>query len=86
MINPEMLMSMMSPQQKANLARVKEMAKDVKALIKTRQNGVEVILVSDNVQGQQMIPQLKEAVVASIAQSLTMLFGIKGTWDRSEEQ
>jgi len=85
MISPEMMMAMASPQQREAMAKAREMAKNVRAEIRSRKNGLDLTLLPTDPQSEAVIPQITQTVVASIAQSLDMLYGIKGTWDRSGE-
>lgn len=73
-----MMQMFATPKQREALQQMKELTKDVTATIAKREDGVSVTLKTDNAQARQMLPQISEALVNSIGQTLNSFFEITG--------
>ena len=72
-------LSMMSPEQQKLLTEVQKFTKDIKAVIKKEEDsGFTVILNTNNPQAKQYLPQIRESMINSLAQTLYTFFGITG--------
>lgn len=77
MIDP---MAFASPQQRQKLAEMQEVTRHITYIVHTEDeaNRVEVTLESDDPQAISVIPQIREAVVDSITQTLYTMFAMSG--------
>ena len=72
-------MTMMSEEQQKMLGEVQKYTKDIKAVIhKEGNNTLILILNTNNPQAEPYLPQIRESLVSSIAQTLYTFFGITG--------
>jgi len=72
-------MTMLNPEQQKMLVEVQKYTKDIKATIK-KEGGNSFILTlnTTNPEAQRYLPQIRESMINSLAQSLYTLFGIQG--------
>jgi len=77
MIDP---MAFASPQQRQKLAEMQAVTRNITYIVHTEDeaNRVEVTLESEDPQAAQVIPQIREAVVDSITQTLYTMFAMSG--------
>lgn len=75
MVNP---LSFLTPQQQEALERVQAVSQNINAEIKTSGDQLQVWLKTDDPQAAQLIPQIQEALVNSIAGTLYQMFNISG--------
>ena len=73
-----MLQTFATPKQREALQQMKGFTKSVTATISKKKDGVSVILKTDDAQAQQVLPQISEALVNSIGQTLGSFFEITG--------
>lgn len=71
-------MAFMTPQQQETLKKVQAISKYISAQIKTQDNEIHVLLKTDNPEAAQILPQIQEGLVNSIANSLYQMFNISG--------
>lgn len=71
-------MAFMTPQQQEMLKRVQAVSKNISAQIKTSDNEIHVWLNTDNPEAAQLLPQIQEGLVNSLANTLYQMFGIAG--------
>ena len=71
-------MAFMTPQQQEMLKKVQAISKDISAQIKTSDNEIHVLLNTDNPDAAQLIPQIQEGLVNSLASTLYQMFNISG--------
>ena len=72
-------MTMMSEEQQKMLGEVQKYTKDIKAVIhKEGNNTLILILNTNNSQAEPYLPQIRESLVSSIAQTLYTFFNIQG--------
>ena len=71
-------MAFMTPQQQEMLKKVQAISKDISAEIKTSDNEIHVLLSADKPDAVQLLPQIQEGLVNSIANTLYQMFGISG--------
>lgn len=72
-------MAFMTPQQQEMLKKVQLVSKNISAQIKTSGNEIHVWLNTDNPEAAQLLPQIQEGLVNSIANTLYQMFNIAGT-------
>ena len=75
MLNP---MAFATPQQQAELDRMQVFTKQIRYVIHTGDDSVEITMKTDDAEAAQLIPQLQEGVVTSVTQMLYQMFGIEG--------
>lgn len=75
MVNP---LAFLSPQQQEVLEKIQAISQNINAQIKTSDNEVQISLKTDNPEAAQLVPQIQEALVNSIAQTLYQMFNITG--------
>lgn len=75
MVNP---LAFLSPQQQEMLKKIQAVSQHIKAQIKTSDNELQVSLKTENPEAVQLVPQIQEALVNSIAQTLYQMFNIEG--------
>lgn len=75
MFNP---MAFATPQQQEQLAKMQVLTQNVKYIIHTENNRVEVSLETDDPEAAKLFPQLQEGMVNSITQMLYQLFAMSG--------
>jgi len=78
MINPSAFEMFLNPQQKEALRALREETKGIKAEITIRSDGVEVKLVTANVEAARFLPQIGEQLATGLGQTLHYMFGITG--------
>ena len=71
-------LTMATPQQKEQLAKMQEFTKKMKYVIHTEGKKVEISLETDDAEAMQLIPQLQEGIVGSVTQMLYTMFGMSG--------
>ncbi len=71
-------MAFMTPQQQEMLKKVQAVSKNISAQIKTSDNEIHVLLKTDNPESAQLLPQIQEGLVNSIANTLYQMFNISG--------
>lgn len=72
-------LSMMSEEQQKMLAEVQKYTKDIKAVVKKEgDNSFAVILDTKNEQAKEYLPQIRDSLINSIAQTLYTFFNIAG--------
>ena len=71
-------MAFMSPQQQETLKKVQAVSKNITAEISTSHNEIHVLLKTDNPEAVQLLPQIQEGLVNSIANTLYQMFEITG--------
>ena len=76
MVSP---MSMMTPEQMKMVAQIQAHTNSIKALVVRRKGVLTVTLSTQEDEAKEYIPQVQDALIKSIAQSLQVLFGITGT-------
>lgn len=74
-----MVMPMMSKEQMEMIASVQEHTSSIVAKVEKGNDYVTIRLFTDEEDANQYIPQVYDAIIASTAQALYTLFGIKGT-------
>lgn len=73
-------LAMLNPEQQKLLEEVQKYTKDVKAVVKKEgSNSFTVTLNSDNPEAQQYLPQIRQSMITSLAQTLYTFFNIKGS-------
>lgn len=75
MFNP---LTMLSAEQQQFLKEVQKFTKDIKAVIHKEGSSLTFTLLTSNPQAEQYLPQIRDAMVGSIAQTLYTLFNITG--------
>ena len=77
MIDP---MAFASPQQRQKLAEMQEVTRNISYVVHTEddENRIEVTLESEDPEAILVIPQIREAVVDSITQTLYTMFAMSG--------
>jgi hypothetical protein len=75
MFNP---MAFATPQQKEQLAKMQQFTRNVKYVVHTEDNRVEVTLKTDDDQAMQLLPQIQEGIVSSVTQMLYIMFAMEG--------
>lgn len=72
-------LSMLNPEQQKLLEEVQKFTKDIKATVKKEGgNSFTVTLNTENTEAQQYLPQIRESMITSLAQTLYTFFGITG--------
>lgn len=71
-------MAFATPQQREQMAKFQQFTTNMKYVIHTEANMVEVRLETDDPQAAQLIPQLQEGIVGSVTQMLYTMFAMKG--------
>jgi len=72
-------MTMMTPEQQRLLTEVQKYTKDIKAIIKREgNNGLTVILSTNNPQAEPYLSQIRGSLISSLATTLWTFFGITG--------
>jgi len=71
-------LAFLTPQQQEVLQRIQAVSKNINAEIKTSDNQLQVWLKTDNPEAAQLVPQIQEALVSSIANTLYQMFNIIG--------
>lgn len=72
-------LTMMSENQRKLLLEVQKFTKDINAVIhKEGDNSFSVTLNTDNDQAKQYLPQIRESMINSLAQTLYTFFNITG--------
>lgn len=72
-------LQMLSPDQQKMLQEVQKYTKDIRATVhKEGDNSFTVTLNTDNPEAQQYLPQIRESMINSLAQTLYTFFNIKG--------
>lgn len=74
-INP---IAMLSPEQQKFLVEVQKFTKDIMAVVRWEGNTTTVTLSTSNPQAESYLPQIQQALISSIAQTLYVMFGVKG--------
>jgi len=71
---------MATPQQREQLTKMQQFTKNVKYIVHTDDNAnrVEVTLKTTDPQAVQLLPQIREGIVSSVAQMLYVMFGMEG--------
>ncbi len=73
-------LTMMSEEQQKMLAEVQKFTKDIKAVVhKEGDNSFTVTLNTNNPKAQEYLPQIRESMISSLAQTLYTFFNIKGS-------
>jgi len=75
MVNP---LSFLNPQQQEVLKRVQLVSQNINTQIRIVDNEVRVSLKTDDPEAAQLLPQIQEALVNSIANTLYQMFNISG--------
>lgn len=73
-----MLQVFATPKQREALQQMKVLTKNITATITKREDGIIVVLKTDDSQAQQVLPQISEALVNSVGQTLNSFFEITG--------
>jgi len=76
MVNP---MGFMTPEQMEMVAKIQEHTDSIKALVVRHKGVITITLSTQNEEAKEYVPQVQDALIKSIAQSLQILFGITGT-------
>lgn len=72
-------LAMLNPEQQKMLQEVQKFTKDIKAVVKKEgDSSFTVTLNSENPQAQQYLPQIRESMINSLAQTLYTFFNITG--------
>lgn len=72
-------LAMMSEEQQRMLQEVQKFTKDIKAVVhKEGGNSFTVTLNTNNPEAQQYLPQIRESMINSLAQTLYTFFNITG--------
>ncbi len=72
-------MQMLNPEQAKMLAEVQKYTKYIKAVItKKGDNTLTLILETDNPEAEQYLPQIRESLINSLAQTLYTFFDVQG--------
>lgn len=72
-------LTMMSQEQQKMLEEVQKFTKDIKAVIKKEgNNSLTLILNTNNTEAEQYLPQIRDSLTNSIAQTLYTFFNITG--------
>ena len=72
-------MLMLGPEQQKMLAEVQKFTTNIKAIVKKHgNNGFTVTLDTNNKEAEQYLPQIRESLISSIAQTLYTFFNIQG--------
>lgn len=75
MINP---FSFLNPNQLDTLQRVQQVSRNIKVEITTSDRELGLQFVTEDPEAAQLIPQIQEALVTSIANTLYQMFNISG--------
>ncbi len=77
MFNP---MAFATPKQREELVKIQALTQKIHYIIHTdeKENRVEVILKTDDPEAAQVLPQLREGIVASTTQMLYQMFAMTG--------
>jgi len=71
-------LAFLTPQQQEVLQRIQAVSKNINAEIRTSDNQLQVWLKTDNPEAAPLVPQIQEALVNSIANTLYQMFNITG--------
>lgn len=71
-------MAFATPQQREQLAKMQVFTKNIKYVVHTEDNRVEVSLKTDDAEAMQLIPQIQEGIVGSVTQMLYIMFAMEG--------
>lgn len=71
-------LAFLTPQQQEALKRIQAVSQNISAQIKTSDNQLQVWLKTDDPEAAQLLPQIQEALVNSIAGTLYQMFNISG--------
>lgn len=72
-------LTMATPQQREQLAKMQVFTKKIKYVVHTEDNRVEVTLNTDDAEAMQLLPQLQEGIVSSVTQMLYTMFAMEGS-------
>ncbi|GEM_PF-2693574 len=64
--------------QREQLAKMQQFTRNIKYVVHTEDNRVEVSLETEDPHAAQLIPQLQEGIVTSVTQMLYTMFDMKG--------
>jgi hypothetical protein len=65
-------------QQQAELLKMQQFTKNIKYVVHTEDNRVEVSLKTDDPEAAKLLPQITEGVVACVAQMFYTMFAMTG--------
>lgn len=72
--------TMLSPEQQKLLSEMQKFTTDIKAVVrKEGGNSLTVTLNTNNPQAEPYLPQIRDSLIASVAQTLYTLFNIAGS-------
>ena len=71
-------LAFLTPQQQETLKKIQAVSQHINAQIKSSDNELQVSLKTENPEAAQLVPQIQEALVNSIAQTLYQMFNITG--------
>lgn len=71
-------LAMLNPEQQKMLEEVQKFTTDIKAVVKKEGNGFSVTLNTDNPEAEQYLPQIRDSMINSLAQTLYTFFNITG--------
>ena len=70
---------MLSSEQAKFLTEVQKFTKDIRAIVhKNGTIGLTITLMTDNPQAEQYLPQIRDSLISSMAQTLYTFFNIQG--------
>jgi len=74
-LNP---MAFATPQEREQLAKVQQLTRNIKYVLHTEENRVEITLETDDPRAEELIAQLQEGIVGSVTQMLYQMLDMKG--------
>ncbi len=78
MMDPGSMLRMMTPAQQAQIAQMQAVTSRIRASIHTEDGKVSIAFTADDPEATQAVPQVVEAIVTSVANSLYQIFGVQG--------
>jgi uncharacterized membrane protein YcaP (DUF421 family) len=73
-----MMVMPFTPQQQEELAKMQQYTKNIKYVIHTEGNRVEITLNTEDANATQLLPQLQEGMISSVTQMLYTMFAMQG--------
>jgi len=77
-------LAMLNPKQQKLLQEVQQYTQDISAVVTIGDDGVKLVLKAKGSEAQKFVPQIYNATVESVAQTLDMMFNIKGKIEKVE--
>ena len=72
-------LAMLNPEQQELLQKLQKFTKDINCTVhKEGSNSFTVTLITNNLEAQQYLPQIRNSLITSLAQTLYTFFNIQG--------